>query len=491
MEGILNNLIVAIEEFNVEESIYWAHLLKQQEGHFSFNNLTILNELFKGFKLGNEELSLILTNLIWGILKNEDFPVIHEKYRNELFEGITRTKDEPVLKLCLRIIFELGIKNGHEIDEKLIKESLKLLLSTNYTISSYLIELLTNTVKYENSLMSRELLSLYSNISINDSVIKFRFIELFSRSGGSGSGGSLNSSLSQTFFHEIKLIISSPNEDPLMTVNVIQIIQDCINRREQFRIFLIEGIFDLLLKLIENDNENENSIISCKILDLLGNCAILKCFDYEFIELNSLDRRILSICEEDEIKRVSGVFCLATFAILSRNPKNLLLNFDNFLFHEISSVQLSALNGIGIYFESNTEGLGEGSLSNEISSNFKFEFLLYLNSKGFFNWLIQKINSTFIEEKSSAYFTLKSILSIEENLKFTLDNCTIFSILLQRNLDDSPIGLKWKYGILEQIYLNSNLFNCLNDPLKEQVKKYLGQGVTFVPKSSRVAFEAE
>ena len=30
-----------------------------------------------------------------------------------------------------------------------------------------------------------------------------------------------------------------------------------------------------------------------------------------------------------------------------------------------------------------------------------------------------------------------------------------------------------------------------NDPLKEQVKKYLGQGVTFIPKSSQVAFEAE
>jgi hypothetical protein len=483
MEGILNNLITSIEELNVEESIYWAHLLKQQQQQSNVN-LTILNELFKGFKLENEELSLILSNLIWEILKNEDFPAIFEKYHRELIEGLIESKDENVLKLCLRIIFELGIKNCHEIDEILIKESLKLLLTTNYSISSYLIELLTSITIDNQIIISKELLNLYSKLSIEDSVIKFRFFELYSKT----SHSTIHSHF--PFFDEIKMIISRPNEDPLMTANIIQIIQDCITRREQFQLFLSEGIIDLLLKLIEN----QNSTISCKSLDFLSNCAILKCFDYDFIELNSLDRRILTICEEDEIKKVSGVFCLATFSILSRNPQNLLSKFEDFLFHGISSVQLSALNGIGIYFKSINNDLSNHDSSayvNNLSSkSYQFEFLINLNSKGFFIWLIEKINSTFIEEKSSAYFTLNSILSCKENLKFVLDNSTIFSILLQRNLDDSSIGLKWKYGILEQIYLNSDLFNSLNDPLKEQVKKYLGQGVTFIPKSSRVTFEA-
>lgn len=479
IEVILNNLIIAIEEFNTEESIYWAHLLKQQLKQQANVNLTLLNELFKGFQLGNEELSLILSTLIWEILKEEDFPVIYEKYRKELYEGITGSKDENVLKLCLRIIFELG--SSHVIDEILVKESLKL-LTTNYSISSYLISLLTII---EDPVITKELLSLYSKTE--DSVIKFRFFELFSKR--TELGISLESF---SFFDEIRIIISKPNEDPLMTVNIIQIIQDCITRKEQFEIFLNEGIIDLLLKLIEN----ENSIISCKVLDFLAECSISKCFDYEFIESNSLDRRILTICEEDEVKKVSGVFCLATLSILSRNPQNILLNIVDYLFHGISSVQLSALNGIGVYFKEsfnsdNIEIVNNDSTSTINSYQYQFDFLLYLNSKGFFNWLIEKINSNFIEEKSSAYFTLKSILSSKENLKFLLDNSIIFSIILQRNLDDSSVGLKWKYGILEKIYLNSDLFNCLNDPLKEQVKKYLGQGVTFIPKTSRVTFEAE
>ena len=481
MERIVNNLIESITDFNAEESIYWAHLLKQENNQNQSPSL--LNELFKGFKLGNEELSFLLSNLIWDIIKNEDFPVIYEKYQQELHEGLKSSSfDENVLKLCLRIIFELGIQKGHEIDENLIKNSLLILLSSNYSISSYLIHQILSTTCDKNEKISEEIKNLYSKLSTNDSVIKFRFFELFSKS----------KLVDKTFFNEIKTIISSPNDDPLMAVNFIQIIQDCINRREQFELFLQEGIINLLLNLIDN----QNSIISCKVMDLLANCAILKCFNYEFIELNALDRNILMICEEDEIKRVSGVFCLAALAKISRNPQNILSSFDNFLFHEISSVQLSALNGIGIYFDSgrcsdnNSDSDNDNDNDTVNTDNYKYEFLLHLNSQKFFNWLIEKINSTFIEEKSSAYFALKSILSIKENLKFLLDNSTIFSIILQRNLDDSPIGLKWKYGILEQIYGKQELFDCLNDPLKEQVKKYLGQGVTFIPKSSRVAFEA-
>lgn len=480
MEVIVNNLITAIKEFNTEESIYWAHLLKQQLKQQANVSLSILNELFKGFQLGNEELSIILSTLIWEILKEEDFPVIYEKYHKELYEGITGSKDENVLKLCLRIIFELG--SSHEIDKILMKESLKILITnySNYSISSYLINLLTNI---EDPVITKELLRLYSKTE--DSVIKFRFFELFSKRTGAGI-----SFESFPFFDEIKIIISKPNEDPLMTVNIIQIIQDCIDRKEQFDIFLNEGIIDLLLKLIENDN----SIISCKVLDFLAECSVSKCFNYEFIESNALDRRILKICEEDEVKKVSGVFCLATLSILSRNPQTILMNIVDHLFHDISSVQLSALNGIGVYFKKsdNNEIVNYDSTINSNSQyQYQFDFLLYLNSKSFFNWLIEKINSNFIEEKSSAYFTLKSILSSKENLKFLLNNSTIFSIILQRNLDDSSVGLKWKYGILEKIYLNSDLFNCLNDPLKEQVKKYLGQGVTFIPKTSRVTIESD
>lgn len=469
MEGIVNNLIQALEEFNIEESIYWAHLLARLSPEERQLNLTLLNQFFKGFYLKSEELSRIISNLIWDTLKNEDFPVIYEKFRNELLTGLQCFDDEIIVKLCLRIIFQLG--KGHEIDEELLKKSLNLLLIENYSISSYLIEALP----LDNQKISDELIKLYLRSNITDSIIKFRFIEVLSKSVTAPSLSNINE-LKETFFKEIKMVISSPYEDVLMTANVIQIIQDCVDRRDQFDRFLSEGIISLLLNLIDSDN----SAISSKVLDFLANCAIKKCFDHEFVESNGLDRNVSQICEEtsNESEKVSAVFCLMAIATLSRNSQNILESFyENFVLHAISSVQLSALNGIGIYFRCSDSGAS-------------YSFLLHLYSKKFFEWLIEKINSTFDEEKSSAYFTLKSMLSTKENLKFVLDNTTIFSILLQRNLDSSQVGLKWKFGILEQVHGNRELFDCLNDPLKEQVTKYLGQGVTFVPKMTRVAFES-
>ena len=281
------------------------------------------------------------------------------------------------------------------------------------------------------------LIELYSK-SRNDSVIQFRFLELFHHLKVS------NDELNYTFFSDIKSLITD-SSDVLLSVNGLQIIQDCIERREQFDLFVNEGIIEIIIKKYIENNEKENDVLICKSLDLLAHCALLKCFDYNFIQLNGLERIVISLSDSsfNESIRVSSLICAAALATLSPNPEIFLNSYETFLINETSSIQLAAIHGLGVYFSSQNQ-----------SNQLKYNFLLYLSSniKNLFIWLKEKINSTFDEQKSAAYFALKSIISIPENFKFVLDHSTLISTILQRNSDDSMVGLKWKYGIIEQIY---------------------------------------
>ena len=455
----MNNLIESIDNFNAEEAIYWAHLIKQQKKSTSCP----LTSIFKGFRLTNQELSAILTELIWETLKNEDFPIVIINYKAELTEGL-KVNDENVNKLCLRIIFDLGIGKGHEIDEEMLKNVLNLMNSNNYSVSSYLAHLIIKFNDYSN--YSKYLLEMYYNTKSDDSIIKFRYLELFQKLNIS------NPQLFNTFFEEIKGILLKPENDLLFTANVLQIIQDCIDRKEQFELFLNEGIIDDIIRLITNNNSD---VLVSKSLDIIANCAINQCFDSEFINSKGLNRIIYNIEPATE----SSVFCSCSIASLCPNDNETISNlFHTSFMNGNSEIQLAALHGLGIYFKS-TSSLNHLAL------------LTNLNSYGWFNsWLPERLSSTFDEQKSASYYALKSIItSSPDSFKFILSNSNLFANLLDRSLDSSLLGLKWKYGIIEDIKVNSDLFGCLNDPLKEMVVNYLRNGVTFIPKASQVAYE--
>lgn len=463
MDELVNSLIEAIDNFNSEEAVYWSHLIKQKgtatahsQNIFSF---PLITSIFKGFQLGNQELSSILSQLIWESLKEEDFPIIIQNYKNELMEGLKQVADEDVSKLCLRIIFDLGIGKGHQIDDEVLKVSLKLMNDGKYSVSSFLTEQL---IKHSKDLSERArslLLEMYSASDSNDSVVKFRYLELFQKTK------------SEIFYMEIKTILSKPEDDLLLTANVLQIIQDCIVRREQFEIFNNEGIIELIIKTLYL----HQNIVS-KSLDVLANCALNHCFDSEFIQSTGLNRIVYQI----EPVTSSSVFCSCAIAALSPDDSGIISDLlKEFLFHGTSPIQLAALHGLGIYFK-----------STEISSETKVSLLSNLNILN--SWFIERLSSTFDEQKSASYFALKSIISSsKESFKFLLNLSNIFGNLLERSLDQSLLGLQWKYGIIEDVRISSDLFDCLNDPLKEKVVNYLRLGILFIPKTTQVAYEGQ
>ena len=268
-----------------------------------------------------------------------------------------------------------------------------------------------------------------------------------------------------------------PDDDLLLTANVLQTIQDCIDRREQFELFNSEGIIDLIIRIIAC-NEYSDIIIS-KSLDVLANCAINQCFDTEFIHPKGLNRLVYNM----EPATSSSVFCSCSIASLCPNDYEIISNLlRGFFSNGTSSIQLAALHGLAIYFESNL-----------LNVDIKVSMLSNLHSYGFINsWLPERLNSSFDEQKNSSYFALKSIISSsQESFKFILNNSNLFANLLERSQDQSLLGLKWKYGIIEDIRINPELFDCLNEPLKEKVIKYLRNGVTFIPKTLQVAYEGQ
>lgn len=473
MDELINNLIDSINNDNVEEAIYWAHLLKQQKNNrknIQSFSIVLISSIFKGFQLQVEELSSILSHLIWEILEEEDFPIILENFESELIQGLKLDYDENVKKLCIKIVFDLGLAKGHSIPIEVLDLIFHLINCSNYSVSSFVID---KIIKQQNNLSSltESLTKSYNNIG-DDSVIQFRYLELFQKLSLKSDNSPL---LYEKFFIEIKNIFEK--NDLVLSANVLQIIQDCIDTKDQFDIFLSEGIIDIIIGFIKT--MDPSNILVSKSLDILADCSINSCFDSGFIDEKGLNRIVYNI----EPITSSSVFCSCSLAASCPSDAEIISNLmESYLKYGSSSVQLAALHGLGIYFKSRI-----------ISSESKVSVLFKLSSFNFLtSWLPEKMNSTFDEQKLAAYFALKEIItSASECFKFVLNHSNIFANILERSLDTTQLGLKWKYGIIEDIRISEDLFNCLNDPLKEIVVNYLKKGINFIPKTPQVSFEGQ
>lgn len=61
--------------------------------------------------------------------------------------------------------------------------------------------------------------------------------------------------------------------------------------------------------------------------------------------------------------------------------------------------------------------------------------------------------------------------------------------LLDRSADASPVGLKWKYGILESLHRSASFTAIFSEEQQLKVVQYLRVGVIFVPRQTQVAYE--
>lgn len=146
IQQAIYSLVDAIEQLDREEAIYWARYVQinstdlQSEPPKQLELKLPFVKLFKGFDLNETYLSIILVQLIWDSIKNEDYPVIVEKFRDQIIFGLKDSEDVDVNKLCLDIVFKLGFQNDHKPDEFIINCALQLIRSPNCSISALVVK---------------------------------------------------------------------------------------------------------------------------------------------------------------------------------------------------------------------------------------------------------------------------------------------------------------------------------------------------------------
>lgn len=144
VELAIYNLVEAIQKLDTEEAIYWARLVQINPIDLKSQQQQQLNlpfeQLFKGFNLDETDLSVILSRLIWDSIKYEDYPVIIEKFRDQIVFGLKDSKDFNVKKLCIDIVFKLGFESGHKPDELITYYTLQLISFSNYYISALIVK---------------------------------------------------------------------------------------------------------------------------------------------------------------------------------------------------------------------------------------------------------------------------------------------------------------------------------------------------------------
>ena len=465
---VINQLLQCIAELNAEEAAYWCRVLLNRAGRDGAELKSLpIDQLVAGFGLGEEELSGLLAEVIMIVVKDEDFPVLLERFGAALEEGLN-AESLPILQtLCLEIVMNIGLASEHDVPESLKVASLKCLFSENASLSAKVIELLKHVKPdfIENLLLSMP--------RPEDPVAQFRFMEALLAVGQGGE----SQKLLQSFLNELKSLLSE-SSDPLLLANALHTIADCVQGREAFLIMQQNGIIERLDALLSAPNTGMVS----RIIDFFGQCALNDCLSAE--EAAYLAQKLKHLLESEDANVKSSVtFTVCAFAAKdSLFPTVSLLMPEVFsgLVHGHTSIQLAALHGLGVIFKQESLSEAKASLLHQLNS-----FL----SESIFSWLHKRALSNFDEQKSAAYFCIQGMLSSIEGLQAAVNTSSIMADLLNREFDDSMLGSKWKYGILEMIAKKRQLFVLLNEPLQRQVMRYLGQGVVFKAVSTRVAFE--
>ena len=461
---VVNQLLQAISEFNADEALYWCKiLLNRMERE---KNIQVpVDQVITGFGLGDQDLSKALGEVLILIASREDFSVLVERYESVLLDGLNSS--DPILQsICIRIVLEMGLASGQSVSEKLLLAALKELNSEHGGVSGRVIEAL---MKVENKKTIESLL--LSLPRPTESVAQFRFLEALMIVGQSGE----SSVILKTFIDELRMLLSMP-DDALLVANGLHTASECVQGRQQYLMLKENGIIDMIASFCTV----EGGVIAARSVDFFAQCVLNGAFEVN--DAQDLASILRSGLQTENLDYKSSVV-FAICALASKNEffeyaASMLPSIQHALIYEHSSVQIAALHGLGIIFK-------------EMSSE-KSNFLITFNSllsEPLFTWLHNRALTNFEEQKNAAYFALNGLLSSPEGLKLALDTSSVLAELLNRDRDESLLGCKWKYGILETIAKRPDLFALLNEPLKAQVLRYLGQGVVFKAITTRVAFE--
>lgn len=455
----------AITEFNADEALYWCKILLNRMERERGIQVPI-DQIITGFALGDEDLAKALGEVLILTVSREDFSVLVERYGSALLEGL-QSSGMPVLQsICIRIVLEMGLASGQTVPEKLLLAALKGLNSEHGSVSGAVIEALK---KLENKLTIESLL--LSLPRPTESVAQFRFLEALMIVGQSGE----SHAILKTFIDELKMLLSIP-DDTLLVANGLHTASECVRGRQQYLLLKENGIIDIIASFCTV----EGGVIAARSVDFFVQCVLNGSFEAE--DAQDLASHLRSSLQTENLDYKSSVI-FAICALASKNEffdyaASMLPSVQHALVYEHSSVQIAALHGLGIVFK-------------EMSPS-KSSVLVAVNSslsEPLFSWLHNRALSNFEEQKNAAYYALNGLISSPEGLKLALDTSSLLAELLNRDRDESLLGSKWKYGILETIAKRPDLFCLLNEPLKAQVLRYLGQGVVFKAMTNRVAFE--
>eukprot|EP01084_Bolivina_argentea_P070792 128729_1 len=260
----------------------------------------------------------------------------------------------------------------------------------------------------------------------------------------------------------------------LLNQNIVSILTDLLKCDEA--ILFGKEIYKVLEKMIRNTK---------KIYNNGNNNDIIKWFDnktlFEMIKLgfNSDDMSVKESC-----CLFLGLFCsfikiLKTFVIMKESNNNTAVNklceFINIL--EINpSVENKALAAAAVH--GLCEIFGVISDINNEKDIYEFQYEL-LNELGAMNKLFILLKSPDDEMRFGVFRLVNNICKQEWGVGLINNTAGMFEYLTDRNDPDIMLGFQWKYTVLESIFKNRNMNNVFDQTHKDQLKKYIEQGVVF------------
>jgi len=91
--------------------------------------------------------------------------------------------------------------------------------------------------------------------------------------------------------------------------------------------------------------------------------------------------------------------------------------------------------------------------------------------------------------RQACYSLIFSLTKHTWGIESILNTPGMTEFLLNRNLDDSKVGLEWKYMIIESMFKNSNFKSMVNLNSWHIYKTYLELGVFYKKVESQVAIK--
>lgn len=176
-----------------------------------------------------------------------------------------------------------------------------------------------------------------------------------------------------------------------------------------------------------------------------------------------------------------GALCANTSAYKHLSKDSLDILVDCAL-SKADSIATAAIHGVAVAFSKELDQEHTEFLHN------LFTTLQQEANNHLFGRIIARAKSCIPEDKSAAYFLLSNLVSHQFVVQSS-DSNVMISFLLDRQVDASVEGMKWKYGIVEALHRQPWFVEVFSEDIQARMIEYLRTGVVFIKRESRVAYE--